>query len=132
VRNPLYLGTILHTLALALLMPPSGAVFCIVVVWILELRLIGAEEAFLTARQGESYLAYQRAVPRLLPALAARVPASAVQPRWSFALLGELYFWGVAVSFAVAGWRYNAQLILQGVIVSLGVYLISLAFNPKK
>ena len=32
MRNPLYIGTFLHTLALALLMPPSGAVFCIIVV----------------------------------------------------------------------------------------------------
>ena len=42
VRNPLYIGTFLHTLALALLMPPSGAVFCIVAVGFFQLRLIGA------------------------------------------------------------------------------------------
>src|ERR1700759_295886 len=30
LRNPLYLGTFIHTFALALLMPPSGAIFTIV------------------------------------------------------------------------------------------------------
>ena len=32
LRNPLYLGTWLHTLALALLMPPTGAVFTVIVI----------------------------------------------------------------------------------------------------
>ena len=76
VRNPLYIGTFLHTLVLALLMPPSGAVFCIVAVGLFQLRLIGAEEAFLSARLGEPYLAYRARVPGLLPALRPRLAAS--------------------------------------------------------
>jgi protein-S-isoprenylcysteine O-methyltransferase Ste14 len=52
VRNPLYLGTLLHTLALSLLMPRSGAIFCIVTITALQLRLILAEEPFLLARLG--------------------------------------------------------------------------------
>jgi hypothetical protein len=39
--------------------------------------------------------------------------------------------WGVVVSFAVLGWRYNAVLILQGVLVSLGLSIIVRAFLPK-
>ncbi len=35
-RNPLYLGTLLHTVGLALLMPPAGAVFAIAAIWILR------------------------------------------------------------------------------------------------
>lgn len=132
VRNPLYLGTVLHTLALALLMPPTGALFCVVAVVLVQLRLIGAEEPFLTAELGESYVAYQAKVPRLVPALRARVAASAVRPMWGTAFIGELYFWGAALSFAVAGWRYNAQLVLQGVIISLGVSLVARAFLVKK
>src|ERR1700677_1203419 len=42
VRNPLYLGTFLHTLALALLMPLSGAIFAIVAIGVLQARLIFA------------------------------------------------------------------------------------------
>ena len=54
VRNPLYLGTFLHTLALALLMPLSGAIFCIVAIGVLQLRLIFAEEPFSQRKAGSS------------------------------------------------------------------------------
>ena len=131
MRNPLYWGTFVHTLALALLMLPSGAVFSIVAIGLFQLRLIGSEEAFLTAKLGEPYKEYCRLVPRLFPAFRARVPAAQVKPAWSGAVLGEIYFWGVALSFAALGWRYNSFLIIQGVLVSLGVSLIARAFVPK-
>ncbi len=132
LRNPLYLGTFLHTLALALLMPPSGAVFCIVLIGLFQLRLIAGEEAYLTSKLGELYLAYRAKVPALLPALTPRVPASPTQPKWSQAFLGEIYFWGVFLAFVIAGWRYNAFLIIQGVLISLGVSLVARAFVPKR
>src|SRR5215471_13787915 len=50
MRNPLYLGTFLHTFALALLMMPSGALFTIIIIGLLQLRLMLSEEAFLTAK----------------------------------------------------------------------------------
>ena len=131
LRNPLYLGTFVHTLVLALLMPPSGAVFSIILIAIVQLRLIAAEEAFLTQQLGEHYLAYRAQVPSLFPALRAKLPASHVLPNWSAAFLGEIYMWGVALSFAMAGWRYNAFLIIQGVIVSFGLGLVTRAFIPK-
>ncbi len=65
-----------HTLALALLMPVSGAVFTMGLVALLQLRLILGEEDFLRARLGEAYAAYCARVPRLLPALRPRVAAS--------------------------------------------------------
>jgi protein-S-isoprenylcysteine O-methyltransferase Ste14 len=131
LRNPLYLGIFIHTLALALLMPPSGAIFCILAVGFFQLRLIAAEEAFLTTQLGEPYLAYCAKVPRLLPSIVPRVPASAMRPMWLSAIFGEIYMWGVVISFAVAGWRYNAFLIMQGVLISLGVSFIARAFVPK-
>ncbi len=121
-----------HTLALALLMPPSGAVFCIVLSGLFQLRLIAGEEAYLTGKLGELYLAYRAKVPALLPALTPRVPASPTQPKWSQAFLGEIYFWGVFLAFVIAGWRYNAFLIIQGVLISLGVSLVARAFVPKR
>ena len=39
--------------------------------------------------------------------------------------------WGVAGSFAVAGWRYNAALLIQCVLVSLGVSLVLRALGPR-
>jgi protein-S-isoprenylcysteine O-methyltransferase Ste14 len=132
VRNPLYLGNFIHTFALALLMPPSGAIFCILAIGIFQLRLIAAEESFLTAKLGEPYLAYCAKVPRLIPALKPRVRASTMQPRWPLAFLGEIYMWGVVISFAILGWRYNSILIIKGVLISLGISLIVRAFLPKR
>jgi protein-S-isoprenylcysteine O-methyltransferase Ste14 len=132
VRNPLYLGNFIHTLALALLMPPSGAIFCILAISLFQLRLIAAEESFLTAKLGEPYLAYCAKVPRLIPALTPRVPASATQPKWPLAFLGEIYVWGVVVTFATLGWRYNSILLIKGVLISLGLSLIVRAFLPKR
>ena len=132
VRNPLYLGNFIHTFALALLMPPSGAIFCILAIGIFQLRLIAAEESFLTTKLSAPYLAYCAKVPRFIPALTPRVPASAMHPKWPLAFLGEIYVWGVAVSFAILGWRYNSILIITGVLISLGLSLIVRAFIPKR
>jgi protein-S-isoprenylcysteine O-methyltransferase Ste14 len=132
LRNPLYLGTMFHTLVLVLLMPPSGAIFCIVTIALVQFRLILGEESFLTAKLGAPYLAYCAAVPRLLPSFTTRVPASATQPNWLTAFLAEIYMWGVFLSFATLGWRYNSVLIIKGVLISLGVSLIIRAFLPKR
>src|SRR5580698_8024672 len=81
-RNPLYLGTFLHTLALALLMPVSGAIFTIVAIGVLQIRLILAEEPFLLAKLGAPYAAYCALVPRILPSLRARIAGTGLKPRW--------------------------------------------------
>jgi len=130
LRNPLYVGTWLHTVALALLMPASGAVFALVLIGVEQLRLIGGEESFLTRTLGEAYVAYAARVPRLWPALRARVPGSGARPMWLGAVVGEIYMWGVVVAFVAVGWRYNAQLVIQGVLVALGVSLVARAFVP--
>ena len=131
MRNPLYLGTMLHTLAVALLMPMSGAVFAVVAIAMEQVRLIGGEEAFLEGKLGERYLEYKRLVPRIVPALRARVMGSGERPAWGMAVLGEVYFWGVAVAFASVGTRYNALLVIQGVVIAFGASLVARAFVPK-
>lgn len=131
MRNPLYVGTFIHTLALVLLMPPSGAVFAVVLTGLFELRLILAEEPFLAAKLGEPYRQYCARVPRLVSAIRPRVPESGAKASWGTAFLSEIYMWGVFVSFTALGWRYNSILILQGVLVSLGVSLVARAFVPK-
>jgi len=35
------------------------------------------------------------------------------------------------VAFVVVGWRYNAQLVLQGVVMAFGLSLVARAFVPK-
>lgn len=132
VRNPLYLGTFLHALALSLLMTRTGAIFTIVLIGLLQIRLILAEEPFLSAKLGAPYTAYCKLVPRILPSLRPRIAAAALKPRWPQAFLGEIYMWGVALSFAVAGWKYNAFLLTQCVLVALGVSVVTRAIFVKK
>ena len=86
-----YAGALLHVLALALLMPVSGAVFAVVLVAGLGWVLRGGETAV----------------------------------GWGRAVLSEVYVWGVAGSFAVAGWWYNADLLVRCVLVSAGVGLVA-------
>jgi protein-S-isoprenylcysteine O-methyltransferase Ste14 len=130
LRNPLYLGVWIHTLALVLLMPPSGAIFTLVLVVFFQVRLIFGEEAFLRERLGEAYVAYCGKVPRLLPSLRPRVNASGARPQWMRAALAEVFMWGMTASFAVLGWRYDANLLLRCVLVWLGVSMIVKAMRP--
>ena len=131
MRNPLYVGTFLHTLALALLMPRSGAIFTIAVIGLMQVRLILGEEDFLAATVGQPYEAYRKLVPRIVPALRAKVAASGRAPRWGQAFIGEAYMWIVALAFCFAGWRYNAVLLLQWVVVAFGIALVLRALVPR-
>lgn len=130
-RNPLYLGTLLHTIGIAILMPPAGAVFAVVAVWVFEIRLALAEEPFLAGRFGQPYLDYKTTVPRFLPAPTPQVPSAGVAPQWLQALLGELYFIGVFLTLVIFGWSFNAQPLWRGILISLGAALIAKALLPK-
>ncbi len=130
LRNPLYAGTLLHTVALALLMTPSGAIFSIVAVVLLQSVLIAGEEAFLTAKFGQIYLDYTRKVNRFLPKLTPRTSPEPVAGSWGRSSLQQLYFWGVALAFATLGTRYNADLLLQAVLVAFGASLVVQAIWP--
>jgi protein-S-isoprenylcysteine O-methyltransferase Ste14 len=132
LRNPLYLGLFLNVLAIALLMPPSGALFTVVLIGLFQLRLIRVEESFLVHSLGDPYRAYCARVPRLLPAFTPRVPASDTPAKWPIAFLSEIYMWGVAISFLSIGWLYNTLLITQGVLISLGLLLIVRAALPRR
>lgn len=118
VRNPLYLGGWLMMLAICLLMTPSGALFAMVLVTIFYLRLILGEEAFLTAKLGEPYKEYLRAVPRLMPRLRSSLPASQEKPHWLIAALTELNPIGVFVALAFFSWSYDNLLMLKVVLLS--------------
>jgi protein-S-isoprenylcysteine O-methyltransferase Ste14 len=130
-RNPLYLGTLLHTIGVTILMPPSGALFAVILLWIFQVRLALAEEPFLAARFGQPYLDYQAAVPRFLPSPTPQVPPANARPHWLPAILGELYFPAAFLVLAIFGWDFNAQPLRQGLLISLGVWLIIRAFLPR-
>ena len=111
-------------------MPPTGALFSVILIGLFQARLIGGEELFLTATAGPPYAAYCAAVPSVWPAFRARIAASGARARWPQAIVGELYMIGVALAFWVLGWRYNAFLLTKCVLVALGVSIVARAFLP--
>ncbi|HEX5235658.1 MAG TPA: methyltransferase [Silvibacterium sp.] len=131
VRNPLYLGSALFAVGIAILMPPSGAIFFLVATVVQLWRLILREELFLQAERGEAYLTYQSRVPRLFPAIVARVARSVSCPHWGEALVAEIFSVAMTSCFAVLAWRYNATLLTQALLVCFGLSLVVRAFGMK-
>jgi protein-S-isoprenylcysteine O-methyltransferase Ste14 len=118
VRNPLYLGGWFTMLTVCLLMTPSGALFTMVLETVFYLRLILGEEAFLTAKLGEPYKEYLRAVPRLVPRLRSSLPVSPAKPQWLTAVLTELNPIGTFVTLAFFSWSYDNLLMLEVILAS--------------
>jgi hypothetical protein len=106
-RSWLHLGLVLHTIGIAILMPPSGALVAIVLMGLFELRLVLAEES---------------------PALAPQTATAAVTPHWLRALLSQIYFIGAFLTLAIFGWGFDRTVFRQGLLVSLGVAIIVRAF----
>jgi protein-S-isoprenylcysteine O-methyltransferase Ste14 len=125
VRNPLYLGGWFMMLAVALLMPPSGALFTVVLETIFFLRLILGEEAFLTQQLGQPYEEYLRLVPRLLPRLRSSLPPAGNKPHWLMAILTEVMPIGTFFTMAVLAWFYDQQLMLEGIFWSFLASLLA-------
>jgi protein-S-isoprenylcysteine O-methyltransferase Ste14 len=118
MRNPLYLGGWFMMLAICLLMTPSGALFTMALITIFYLRLILGEEAFLTAKLGEPYKEYLRAVPRLVPRLRSSLPASQAKPHWLLAALTEINPIGVFITLAFLSWSYDNELMLKAILAT--------------
>jgi protein-S-isoprenylcysteine O-methyltransferase Ste14 len=132
VRNPLYLGSVFLAVSIAILMPPSGAVVFLVAVGFFYFRLILGEEAFLAEQIGEAYQEYKRQVPRLGPALRARIPASAARPEWVTSIVAETLPVTWPLCLAVLAWRYEPLLLIRCLLICFGLSLVTRAFLPKK
>ncbi|MGB6975679.1 MAG: methyltransferase [Terracidiphilus sp.] len=127
VRNPLYIGTWCTVAAMALVMPPTGAVVSLVLLSLFLFRLILGEEAFLGNQLGERYRAYLLNVPRLLPRLRSALPRSGQKPQWLRAIFSELLPIGVFFTLAVVSWSYNNRLMGRAILISFGVSLVARA-----
>ncbi len=101
VRNPLYLGNMILAVGFAVMASRVGAIVLIAAHAVFLLRLIGREEREMTIGQGEAYAEYVRAVPRLVPALTPRVAPAGHPFSLGAGLLGEGFFWGMALSVVV-------------------------------
>jgi protein-S-isoprenylcysteine O-methyltransferase Ste14 len=131
LRNPLYLGGWSMILAMALIMPPTGALFSMTLLTIFMLRLVLGEEAFLTHQLGEPYKAYLRAVPRLIPRLRGALPAVGHKPHWLIAVISELNPIGVFITLACLSWTYDNLLMIRAILVSFGISLVVRALLPR-
>ena len=132
VRNPLYIGVWFMVAALAFIMPATGALFVMVLISAFLMRLILAEEEFLTRQLGEPYGLYQRAVPRILPRLRPGLAKRGVQPHWIRAILAELTPIGVFISLAFLSWSYDSRLMGRAILIFFGASLILRALLPHK
>ncbi len=132
VRNPLYLGTVLLTLAMGLMASRAGLVFMVAGVLWFVLRLIGREEAELAASQGESYQSYRRAVPCLLPSLLPRVSAGGGKSQWKQAVLGEVSFWGLAAALVVFAITLKLPYFWVTLAIAFLLYFVSYAALKKQ
>jgi len=132
VRNPLYLGGWCLTVAMSLTMPPSGALFTLVMMTAHFLRLILGEEAFLSGKLGEPYREYLRSVPRLVPRLRPNLPRAGAHPQWLVALVSEVTAIGIFVAVAFLSWTYDNMLMIKVVVISFGVALVVRAFMARR
>ena len=131
LRNPLYLGGWSMMLAMAFIMPPTGALFSMTLLTIFILRLVLGEEAFLARQLGEPYQAYLRAVPRLIPRLRGALPPAGHRPHWLIAVISELNPIGVFITLACLSWTYDNLLMIKAVLVSFGISLVVRAVLPR-
>lgn len=130
VRNPLYLGSLITAVAVSILMPVSGAVFFLIAICLFVVRLTGGEEAFLRGKIGDAYAAYCRAVPRWIPSIAPKVPASTTQPQFLQSLAAEFFPVAFALCLLFLAWNYDVALLIRCVLVCFGISLVLRAFRP--
>lgn len=124
VRNPLYLGTVLMALGIAVAASRSGAVLLVLAIVLFQYRLTLREERALAATQGESYRRYLDAVPRLLPSLRPCLPSAGMRPQWTQAIRGELFMWGFAAAFVLFAATGSMRLLMWGCIAATAMVLL--------
>lgn len=132
VRNPLYLGSAFMFAAMAFVMPPTGAVFSLCLLFLFMFRLILGEEAFLHAKLGAPYDAYRSAVPRLFPRLRTTLRPAGLQPHWLTSALAEINPIGVFLTVAVLSWCYDHWIMIRAILITFGLSLLVRAVMPRR
>lgn len=130
VRNPLYLGLWFMVAAMALIMPPTGALLAMVLITVFLIRLAVGEEKFLSTQLGQPYRDYLLAVPRFIPRLRSSLPPTSTRPHWLRAVFSELTPIGVFVAIAFLSWSYDNRLMVKAILISFGASLIVRALMP--
>jgi protein-S-isoprenylcysteine O-methyltransferase Ste14 len=125
LRNPLYLGVILLAAGIGMAASRSGFCFIIGAAILFYYRLIFREEPELEATQGDVYRRFAAAVPRLIPSLAPRLPASGARPEWRQAWRGELFMWLFAASSAAFAVTLSGRVFTIATFLSVAVAAVN-------
>jgi protein-S-isoprenylcysteine O-methyltransferase Ste14 len=128
VRNPLYLANLLMAIGMGAMASRVGFFVLLVAMLLFCYRLILREEAELRAVQGASYDEYQKAVPRLWPALRPRVPAGQGRANWAAGFKAESWYWGFAAALVVFAITLKTNLFF----IIVGLSLASFWFLSSK
>ena len=112
VRNPLYFANLPMAAGIGVLASRAGWLFLMGVSWLFVYRLIFREEEALRQSQGESFLAYCRAVPRFWPSLTPRLPSGNRAPRWGQAFAGESFVWLFGIAELCLALTLNSRLAI--------------------
>jgi hypothetical protein len=107
-RPSRHAGTWLTGAAVAILMPPGGALFFVLALGVLQWRLMARD--------------------RSDPAASAREKWDS----WGMVVAAEAYPIGVAISFLAFAWQYDVRLLTRCVVVCLGLAIAMQALLPKR
>ena len=132
VRNPLYFANVLMAIGLGSMMSRTGFFVAVIAMAVFCYRLILREENDLHATHGDSYERYRKAVPRLWPALSARIPSSGRHPKWADGLKAEFWYWGIAISVAAFAVTLSFRAFFVILAASILLFRISSSVLEKK
>ena len=132
VRNPLYFANVLLAIGMGALASRPGFVFAILAMVVFCYRLILREEAEFEAKQGEQYPRYRDAVPRLLPALRARIPSAGTEASWKHGFTAELWYWGIGVAVMVFAFTLAVKWIFVVLGASVALFWFSSIMLQKR
>jgi protein-S-isoprenylcysteine O-methyltransferase Ste14 len=122
-RNPLYFGLLIGVFGAGPLFSRAGWVVQMALASVFCYRLIRREEAELYLVQGDTFVAYYQAVPRLLPALRARVSASGELPHWYEAFAAQTPWWAIAAGEVAYALTLRLSIALLVALAGVPVHL---------
>jgi len=123
-RNPLYLGILIGVFGAGVLSSRLGWIVQVVLAVGFCYRLIFREEAELLRCHGEDFFAYCRAVPRLVPTLRPRVPASGARPHWREALATQTPWWAIATGELAYAASLRLSIAILVALVGIPIQLV--------
>ena len=124
VRNPLYFASLPMAVGIGVMASRFGWIFMVAANWFFLYRLIFREEEALRQTQGESYLAYCRAVPRFWPSLTPRIPSGHRTPRWRQAFAGESFVWLFGLAELCLALTLSPKLAMLVFVIGFVLHLI--------